>query len=80
MQEAQHSLAGLLVGVSGELALEAGTAVDAAVVGQETIDRLLDGFQGRGGGGVVEVDVGAQTAVEHGHHLIDADDSFTDAQ
>ena len=53
--------------------LVARAPVDAGVVGQEALDGVEHGAQGRRAGGVVEVDVGHEPAVEDGHRLVDAD-------
>ena len=66
LHETQGRLAGLLVSMGRKLALKTCAAVHAAVIRQEIIDRPLDGFQRRGGCGVIEIDIRPLPAPQQG--------------
>ena len=59
-----YSVAGFFVGMGGELRFIAGAAVYAAVVFKEFIHHLLDLFEGWGGSGIVEINIGGFIPIE----------------
>jgi hypothetical protein len=60
--------------MGSKLTLETSAPVDAAVIFQEPVDGLLNGFEGRGGSGIIQVDIGLVAAIQEGDLGIQADE------